>query len=63
MRRRISMGSRSKMNPVDASDDWQVMRALLIAYDLVVGDHPSDLTQELFDEALALVRIRCGEEI
>ena len=57
------MGSRSRMNPVDSSDDWQVLRTLLIAYDLVVGDHPSDLTQELFDEALALVRLRCGEEI
>jgi hypothetical protein len=50
------------MNPVDPSDDWQVLRTLLIAYDLVVGDHPSDLTQELFDEALALVRLKCGEE-
>ena len=57
------MGSRSGMNPVDLSDDWQVLRALLIAYDLVAGDHASDLTQELFDEALALARIRCGEEI
>lgn len=57
------MGSRSRMNPVDSSDDWQVLRTLLIAYDLVVGDHPSDLTQELFDEALALVRLKCGEEI
>lgn len=56
------MGSRSRMNPVDPSDDWQVLRTLLIAYDLVVGDHPSDLTQELFDEALALVRLKCGEE-
>ena len=57
------MGSRSRMNPVDSSDDWQVLRTLLIAYDLVVGDHPSDLTQELFDQALALVRLKCGEEI
>lgn len=57
------MGSRSRMNPVDSFDDWQVLRTLLIAYDLVVGDHPSDLTQELFDEALALVRLKCGEEI
>jgi hypothetical protein len=57
------MGSRSRMNPVDSSDDWQVLRTLLIAYDLTVGDHPSHLTQELFDEALLLVRLKCGEEI
>jgi hypothetical protein len=46
------------MNPVDSADDWHVLRTLLIAYDLVVGDHPSDLTRELFDEALAMVRLK-----
>ena len=57
------MGSRSKINPVDRTDDWQVLRSLLIAYDLVVVDHPSDLTRALFDEALTLARLKCGEEI
>lgn len=57
------MGSRSQLNPVNHADDWQVLRALLIAYDLVVCDHPSDAARGLFDEALALARLKCGEEI
>jgi hypothetical protein len=57
------MDSRSRINPVDRTDDWQVMRSLLIAYDLIVVDHPSDLTRALFDETLALARLKCGEEI
>ncbi len=57
------MGSSSSLNPVARSDDWHYLRAMLIAYDLVVADHPSDLARELFDEALMLVRLRCGEDL
>jgi len=51
------------MNPVNPDDDWQTLRAILITYDLAVADHPSTLAREVFDEALLLVRLKCGEEI
>lgn len=57
------MGSRSKMNPLRPADDWHRLRLLLALYDLEVGDHPSVLARELFDDALLLVRLNCGEEM
>jgi hypothetical protein len=51
------------MNPVDRMNDWQVLRAVLIADDLAVDEHPSELSRALFDEALALARLKCGEEL
>lgn len=57
------MGSSSNLNPVNGRDDWQYLRAMLIAYDLVVGDQPSGLARELFDEALLLARVKCGEDV
>jgi hypothetical protein len=59
------MGSRSKLNPMRSvqDDDWQYLRLVLAMYDLVVDDHPCVLARELFDEALPLVRLRCGENM
>ena len=57
------MGSRSRLNPIRGAGDWQYLRCILIAYDLVVDDNPSDLASELFDEALMLVRLKCGEDL
>lgn len=57
------MGSRSKLNALRPADDWHHLRLLLSLYDVEVDDHPSDLARELFDTALMLVRIRCGEDV
>lgn len=57
------MGSRSRMNPLRPVDDWHFLRLVLAMYDLEVGDHPSVLARELFDEALLLVRLKCGEDV
>ena len=57
------MGSRSKMNVLRPVDDWHRLRLVLSLYDIEVGDHPSVLARELFDDALLLVRIRCGEDV
>lgn len=57
------MGSRSRLNPFRPVNDWQHLRLILAVYDLEIGDHPSTLARELFDESLLLVRLKCGEEI
>lgn len=57
------MGSRSTLNPLRPATDWHYLRLVLALYDLEVGDHPSVLARELFDEALLLVRVKCGEEM
>ncbi len=57
------MGSRSRMNPLRPVSDWQYLRLVLSLYDLEVGDHPSTLARELFDDAPLLVRLKGGEEI
>jgi len=44
-------------------DDWHHLRQVLSLYDIEVGDHPSLLARELFDEALLFVRIKCGEDV
>lgn len=57
------MGSRSTANPVPRLDEWHYLRMLLTMYDLIVEDHPSTLAREVFDEALMLARLKCGEEL
>ena len=56
------MGSRSRLNPMRPVDDWHYLLLVLAVYDLEVGDHPSVLARELFDDALLLVRLKCGDE-
>jgi hypothetical protein len=51
------------MNPMRPADDWHHLRLVLCLYDLEVGDHPSVFARELFDEALLLVRLKCGEDV
>ena len=51
------------MNALRPADDWHHLRLVLSLYDTEVGDHPSLLARELFDEALLLVRIKCGEDV
>jgi len=57
------MGSRSKMNAMRPESDWHHLRLVLSLYDVIVDEHPSTLAREVFDEALLLVRLRCGEDV
>jgi hypothetical protein len=53
----------SQMNTMRPANEWEQMRLMLSTYDVEVDDHPTVLALELFDKALMLARIMCGEDV